>query len=485
MSQPTPTAPNDRPNFVVVVLDQLRYDLVESGVLCATPALDRFRQRAAWFEQHYTPLGICSPARASAMTGLHPHSHGVLNNVHTGTAVTPHLPGGNPTLGELLTGAGYRTGYVGKWHLGRDGGPASAGFGDVRFCEPQDDPRMLALAQHLGSMVYTRPAAGSGGERFEIYLRDPVPPELVPANIALADAQDLLEGYSKGADPFCLVLSIMEPHHPTILTEEYVDRYDPATIEPWASFGDTFEGKPRTHDAGLHHFGVADFTWDDWAPIVARYLGTVTMLDDVIERLLHTLDELGRADDTVVVVTTDHGDMTGNHRQFNKGPLMYDDVYRIPFAVHVPGATGGTRVPELTSHLDLLPTVAELAGLDLPEGPRPGRSLVPWLTGEAPPAWRRSLMCEFHGDEFGFYTQRMVRRGAHKLVYNANDVTELYDLEADPHEMRNLALQPEWSDLRLDLEAELLALMRESNDPLTRFARLGPARSLSGDASRV
>jgi arylsulfatase A-like enzyme len=467
-------AVSDQPNLLIVLFDQLRYDVADRSDLCDTPNLDRLRREGTWFEQHYTPTCLCSPARASLMTGLYAHNHGVLNNVHSKMAVVHDLSSDHPTLGELLAEAGYRTGYVGKWHLGTARGASQRGFEDVRFPEGDQDPRLAAaLEDYVDSMVYTR-TRHDKGHKFALYLREAVPPSLVPAHLAFQEAVGLLEGYAgRRGGPFCLVVSFPEPHHPTILTREFIDRYDPATIPPWPSFDDTYENKPRSNEAVLHHYGVAGFTWDDWAPVVARYLGTVTMLDDLLGQLLAELDQRKLAEDTMVIVTADHGDMLGNHRQFNKGPLMYDDIYRIPLLVRPPGAPwrgAGQRIPELTSHLDVLPTVTEIAHAALPPRLRDSATLTPWLAGEQPPGWRTSLMCEFHGDEFGLYSQRMIRRGPHKLVYNPNDLRELYDLAADPHELHNLAYDGTLSGLRAGLENELLELMRGSGDGLAEFA---------------
>jgi arylsulfatase A-like enzyme len=462
----------DQPNLLIVLFDQLRYDVVDSD-LCDTPNLDRLRREGTWFEQHYTPTSLCSPARASLMTGLYAHNHGVLNNVHGRTAVVHDLSSDHPTLGELLSAAGYHTGYVGKWHLGTARGASQRGFDDVRFPEGDQDPKLAsALEDYADSMVYTR-TRHDRGHKFALYLEEPVPSSVVPAYLAFQEAIGLLESYATRRDPFCLVVSFPEPHHPTILTKEFIDRYDPEAIPPWPSSNDTFERKTRANEALLHHYGVADFTWDDWAPVVARYLATVTMLDDIVGELLAELEQRDLAEDTMVLVTADHGDMLGNHRLFNKGPVMYEDVYRIPLLVRPQGAPGpgaGRRVDELTSHLDVLPTLAELSRMTLPPRLRGSASLLPWLNGQQPPDWRTSLMCEFHGDEFGLYSQRMVRRGTDKLVYNPNDLCELYDLASDPHELRNRAYDDEMKEHRIDLEAELLELMRATGDGLAEFA---------------
>lgn len=201
--------------------------------------------------------------------------------------------------------------------------------------------------------------------------------------------------------------------------------------------------------------------------MVARYLGAVSFMDEIIGRLLGTVAEAGLADETVVVVTTDHGDMAGSHRQFNKGPLMYEEVYHVPLVIRGPGFSAGATADELTSHVDLMPTVLDVCRVS-PIEPH-GRSLLSLVRRDGT-TLRQALMCEFHGDEFGLYSQRMLRRDQFKLVYNPNDVSELYDLDEDPFELHNVALVPQYREVRRELEGILVQIMEETDDPLRQWA---------------
>lgn len=462
--------------------DQLRYDVVHDPQVCDTPAQDRLRREGTDLTRYYCPLGICSPSRASTLTGLYPHGHGVLNNFGGTDAIRRAMREDIPTVAELLSDAGYRTGYVGKWHLSFDGGPGDRGFQDVRYADRElgNDPRFADFWRRwrdaTPDAVFTRypPSHPAVAERhprrpFPIYSTDTVPEEVIPATGVQEQTNALLAEYAGGNEPFLLMASFIEPHWPNLLPEPYAAMYDPDDLEPWPNFGDTFEGKPRAHEMNLLHFGVEDFTWDDWAPAVARYLGAVSFIDDLVGRILTQLDALGLADDTLVVSTTDHGDFTGSHRQFNKGPLMYEEVYHIPCTVRWPGQVpAGATVDGFANHVDLLPTILDAAGADPPQGLH-GSSLLPLLRGDAP-RWRDRLMAEFHGDEFGLYSQRMLREDRWKLVYNPNDLRELYDLEADPAELHNLAYDSDHLNLRLDLEAHLLEVMNETEDSLRLWA---------------
>src|SRR3954469_15184409 len=120
----------DRPNVLLILQDQLRYDVARDPALAATPSLDRLRAEGTWLSRYYTPLGICSPARASLFTGLYPHAVGVLNNFNGTDALTRNLSRDRPTVAEMLRDTGYRTGYVGKWHLGVDDSAKTRGFDD-------------------------------------------------------------------------------------------------------------------------------------------------------------------------------------------------------------------------------------------------------------------------------------------------------------------------------------------------------------------
>jgi arylsulfatase A-like enzyme len=470
-----------RPNILLLLQDQLRWDLAADGGV-ATPGLDRLRAEGLTFEQAYTPTSICSPARASLFTGVYAHAHGVLNNITGPESISRDLPPDLPTTAELLRDAGYRTGHAGKWHVAV-GGPSARGFEDdvagdgmigteARFADYRErwgNPSATTLTTRYAEK--SERAERFRPFRFPIYSTDPVD-EHVTIAAAIAEAgEGLLRSYAADGrdDPFFLVISFVDPHWPMILPEPWGSMYDPASIKPWANFEDDFVGKPGTNRAALEHYGVADFTWDDWAPYVARYMGSITYTDMYVDRILGLVDELGLADDTLVLASADHGDMAGSHRQFNKGPLMYEETYRIPMVARWPGHVApGSSTDGLVSLVDLTPTFVDVASGTVPDTFH-GKSLVPVLEGETS-AVRDALLCEFHADEFSLCSQRMIRRGSYKLVFNPNDVRELYDLSTDPAELHNLADDPAFEDLRHDLEAHLLELMEATQDPLLRMS---------------
>ncbi len=477
---------NDRPpNLLLLVTDQERHDLVgEGGPPVETPNLDRLRASGVAFTRAYTPISICSSARASMLSGRYPHAHGVLNNVHEADALRADLPADVPTFGERLRDAGYTNTYIGKWHVGRDRGPAAFGFEYLGGSDRHHDEALESGFRDYQRELGVEPDdveiedavhATFRDERFIVAGRTPVPVEATRAYYLAERTIERLASVD-GDRPFLHRTDFVGPHHPYVVPEPYASMYDPADLEPWPSYAETFADKPQVQENYLAYRGVESFDWDDWSALLARYMGFMTLIDEQAGRILSAVEELDLGGDTIVVHASDHGDFVGSHRQFNKGPFMYEDTYRVPLAVAGPGVDAGRECDELVSLVDLMPTVLETAGEPVPDGVQ-GRSLRPLLEGEAPD-WRDAVFAEYHGDEFGLYSQRMVRTGRYKLVYNAPDVDELYDLRADPAELRNLAGHPAYRAVRRRLSGALLEWMDRTDDPLYRWT----ARHLRDDA---
>lgn len=473
------------PNVLLLLTDQQRYDCTApDSPAVETPNLDRLASEGVAFDNAYTPIGICSSARASLLTGLSPHTHGMLNNCHGPDALRPNLPPDLDTVGESLLEAGYTVTSAGKWHVGRDQRPSDFGFDALpNTAAAATSPDFRAHQRDCGvdEPVELRDTvvADYGTDEILVAATTSLPPEATWTAYLTDRTIDHLETLATddAHQPFFHRTDFEGPHHPYVVPEPYASLYDPADIDPWDNFSETFADKPHVHEQLLSYRGVEDFDWDTWASAIARYFGFVTFIDDQIGRILETLEDTGLADDTVVVQTADHGDMTGSHRQFNKGPAMYEEVYHIPLTVRWPGvANAGTRRDELVRLHDLMPTVLEVAGCEPPAAiDGHSHSLCPLLEaadGSEPVSeWPDTLCGEYHGDEFGYYSQRFVRRGRYKLVYNAFDSNELYDLEADPSELQNLIDHPDYRSVRETLFEALLAWMDDTDDPITTWTR--------------
>jgi arylsulfatase A-like enzyme len=463
-----------RPNVLFLFTDQERRDVVApDGLPVETPNIDRLRESGTWFDRAYTPTSICTSARASLLTGLYPHAHGMLNNSHEADAVRTDLPEGLPTFGELLAEAGYRNSYVGKWHVGQTRGPESFGFEylggsdahhddlDERYRRYRESLDVDVGDERVTDTVY----ADDGDGESVVAGTTSLPPEATRTYFLAELTVDAIERRADADGPFFHRADFLGPHHPYVVPEPYASMYDPADIDPWPSYAETFEGKPQAHENYRHYRGVADFDWETWSRAVAKYFGFVTFIDDQVGRILDALEDAGLDDETAVVHASDHGDFTGSHRQFNKGPLMYEQTYRIPLVVRRPGAETPARSDAFVRLHDLMPTFLEWADAPVPDGIH-ARSLVPLLSGEDPDAWPDSVYAQYHGDEFGLYSQRMVRTDRYKFVYNGPDRNELYDLRADPHELRNLVDHPHYETVRRNLQDRLVEWMEGVDDPL-------------------
>ncbi|WP_324662349.1 sulfatase-like hydrolase/transferase [Haloarcula sediminis] len=476
-----------RPNVLLVLTDQERHDLVDpDGVPVETEAIDGLVADGVRFTHAFTPISICSSARASLLSGLYPHTHGILNNVHEPDAVRTDLPAEVPTFGTALREAGYRNAYVGKWHVGRTDTPEDFGFDYVGGSDDHHDAHLSA-----GLDSYQR---DYGVDPDEIEPRDPVYAEFADSREMLGGTLPIpaeatrsafnaeltigrLEQLADADEPFFHRVDFQGPHHPYLVPEPYASLYDPEDLPPWPSDAETFDGKPRVQECYREYRGVEGLSREEWDRLRALYMGFMHHIDDQIARILAKVDELGVAENTLVVHASDHGDFTGGHRQWNKGPMMYDDTYRIPLVVRGPGVAGGGRVcDDLVSLMDLMPTFLDAADAPVPDDVD-GRSLWPLLADEAGANGRDAVFAEYHGDEMGLYSQRMVRTKRYKYVFNAPDVDELYDLDADPHELQNLIDHPDYRDARSRLRGRLAEWMHDTADPIAQFT----TRHLDGD----
>ncbi|ELZ01591.1 sulfatase [Natrialba chahannaoensis JCM 10990] len=478
-----------RPNVLLVLTDQERYDCSALDGPVAetveTETIDHLSATGTHFERAFTPISICSSARASLLTGQFPHGHGMLNNCHEDDALLPNLPSDIPTFSEKLDDAGYHPTYTGKWHVGRDQTPEDFGFSYLGGSDTHHDDIDDAFREYraergtpvgeadLEDVIYTGTNPRDDSNGTFVAATTSVDIEETRAWFLAERTIDAIEAHTSGDRdaPFFHRADFYGPHHPYVVPEPYASMYDLENIELPESYVETDAGKPRVHANYRSYRGVEHFDREIWKEAIAKYWGFVTLIDDQFGRILDVLESTGLTDETVVVHASDHGDFTGGHRQFNKGPLMYDDTYHIPLQVRWPGVTEPGSVCEEPVHLhDLAATFLEMGGVAIPES-FDSRSLVPLLEatdGEEEaesPMWPNSVFAQYHGDEFGLYTQRMVRTDRYKYVYNAPDVDELYDLEADPAELQNVINHPAYADVRHELRTELIDWMVETDDP--------------------
>lgn len=453
-------------NFLFLMTDQHRVDTLGcyGNPVVATPNLDRLAATGTRFDRCYTPTAICAPARASLLTGAAPFRHKLLANYERNVGYQDDLPRDQFTFARALGEAGYQRGLAGKWHVGAKRTIRDFGFEGPElpgWHNPVDHPDYLAyLAEHdLPPYAITEPVRGTfpnghPGNLLAARLQQPAEAtfEYYLATRTIEMLHRFAAEREKSGRPFFLATHFFGPHLPYIIPDAYYDRYDPDLIELPASAAETFRNKPPVQERYSEHWTFDTLPGKDSRKLIAAYWGYVTLIDEQIGRILAVLDSLGLAGDTAVFFSADHGEFTGAHRLHDKGPAMYDDIYRVPLVAQVPGGAADQVDDHFVSLVDLTATFLELAGLT-DEG-LDGRSLLPILHGAAPTGWRQELVAEFHGHHFP-YPQRMIRTERWKLVVNPADCNELYDLLADPLELQNRYLHPELSGVRDELMGRL------------------------------
>ena len=481
---------DDRMNILLIVTDQHRYDTLGcyGSPKCRTPNIDSVASRGVRFDLAYTAANPCSPSRASLFTGLCPHKHHVLANDYV-------LNSEVPNLATELRRAGYNLGYAGKWHVDRAKVPSEYGFegkdfpgygypprGGVveglrfggRAREPiphypdylkehgYDPPKVLEAfyGDNPGVQGQEMYALQSGGVESSF--------ECMVSEFTIELLRKFAKAREKDGAPFFIWTNFWGPHTPCLVPEPYYSMYDPAAIPEEPSFTETWERKPFVQHLYEWFWGLSSGGWRSWRQIVARYWGYVTMLDDLVGRILTELSDLGLEDETLVVFTTDHGDMMGAHRLIEKGPFTYEQCYRLPLvAAHPDCESRGSICDEFVYLHDLFPTLLDVGGITPPDVPD-SASILDDILGRKTPTGRDSVYAAFYSQIFP-YEQRMVRTRTRKLVYNRSDIGELYDLVNDPWEMCNLI---DLSETRA-IQEELLNLMRRHmvrlEDPILRF----------------
>ncbi len=445
----------NRPNILLIYSDQHRYDTVACNghPLVRTPNMDLIAAEGALFTHAFTPIPMCVPARCSLLTGQWPSRHGAIFN-YDGETFRP-LPDAIPTCPASIQQAGYHSIHIGRWHVDPERSPLSFGFHD-----------------YVPDWRYRkwRAARGIPPRPTDQGWRGQPDPHIKPEESSLAWHADQVMRWiglsTEWGNPFFLRWHMSEPHLANHPPEPYASMYKPEDIRPWPGFADSFEGKPYAQRQLLHNRGTEGMTWEDWAPITARYLGEVTLIDHQIGRVLDFLRRHGLDENTLVIYTSDHGDMCGSHRMVDKHCVMYDDVVRVPMMMRWPAAIpAGTVVDDFVSNaVDLPATLCAAVGAGAPDSFQ-GIDLLPAAQGRTS-IERDSIFASFHGNQFGAYSQRMVRDRRWKYVWNAMDIDELYDLETDPGELSNRIYDPRCGEELTRLRHRLADWMQQTGDAL-------------------
>lgn len=438
----------NHPNVIVFLTDQQRHDStgIHGNPLDLTPNFDRMAHRGTHVCHSFTPQPLCAPCRSVLQTGLYATTSGVFRNGIT-------LPSDRKTLAHYFKEAGYKTGYIGKWHLAsRDPTPRSEQGGY--------DYWLAANTLEFSSHPYNTIVYDNDGKKIFLpgYRVD-----------ALTDAAIRFVTEHR-EEPFFLFLSFLEPHHqndlddfppPDGYRERYGGKWTPPDLQ-------AHQGSPPQHLAG--------------------YWGMVKRIDEALGRMLDSLKSMGLSDDTVVLFTSDHAcHFKTRNSEYKRS--CHEDSIRVPTALIGGPFTGGGCVRQLISHVDLPPTLLSAAGIAVPEQMQ-GRAITPLLGGKKV-EWRDDMFIQISESQVG----RAIRTGRWKYGVDAphkrpsQDMNSdhyveqyLYDLECDPYEITNLVGLRSHTELARVLRERLLRRMKEAGEPP---ATIEPAPSRPGGQRRV
>ncbi len=475
-----------KPNLLFLWTDEQRPDTMAAygNRKIHSPALNRLARQSLVLENAYVSQPVCTPSRSTVMTGLWPHTSGcVRNNIP--------LPENISCLPELLRDRDYATGYFGKWHLG-DEVFAQHGFQEWQSIEDGYRPHYRPSRDRSQKSNYWSFLKEKGYEPddpsgdFSRKFAALLPIGHCKPKFLELKACDFLNRHRR--DPFILYVNFLEPHMPFFgpLNGEH----DPASVDLPPNFNDPLdEDEPLRYRLLVEYYkerGRDGMDLKDergWRRLIANYWGLVTQVDRSVGAILKTLESLPANEDTIVVYTSDHGDMMGAHRLLAK-TVMYEEALKVPWLVRLPeSSASGRKIPGRFSHIDLVPTLLDFLGKPVPQN-LPGRSLRPILSGDKTQAgdvfiqWnadgaslQKSALVASSEEERERAARANVRalitQGGWKLCLSDGDKSQLYNLETDPGETRNLFYSGADRQLIETLTKKIQTWQADVKDPLS------------------
>ncbi len=457
------------PNVLWICTDQQRFDTISAlnNSQLNTPNIDKLVATGVAFERAYCQSPICTPSRASFLTGMYPSS------VHACGNGNEHWAEAAPLVTALLADAGYDCALAGKFHLAGARGrieprPKHDGY---RLFHWSHDPEDQWEAGH----AYGDWLASMGHDLGEMRKKPhDIPPELHQTTWCSDRAIDFMEA-DHGGKPWLMSVNIFDPHEPFDPPQQYLDRFDVESLSGPKFRDSDLEAQAKLSETDFQHPARRPQEFNaKW--IQAAYYAMIELIDDNVGRMLDSLERTGQRDNTIIIFMSDHGEALGDHGLLLKGCRFYEGLARVPLILSWPCRfLEGARRQSLVELLDIAPTLLDLAGVPIPERMQ-GISLRNLLIdAEAQDHHRDFVRCEYFQAINPSMTRNysgtfatMIRDERYKLVvYHGHGLGELFDLETDPDEFDNL-----WDDPAL-IETKL-ALMQRSFDALALATDIGP-----------
>jgi len=453
--------PADRPNLLVIHTDEQNFRTLGcyrklmpkdraqmwGATVCETPNIDWLADNGAVATRFYATTPVCSPSRGAFASGRYPQNNGVLNNSGT-------LAENTITFAEVLRKAGYATGYAGKLHIDGNGRPNWAperkfGFTDNRYMFNRGHWKQLEDTPE-GPRVIDSDGYSVDGANAENFTTD-----------FLADKTvDFINEHKD--EPFCYMLSIPDPHGPNTVRAPYDTMYTDKPFEAPATMNKSTEDLPywgQKHEALKNGFRPDS---------MAQYFGMVKCIDDNVGKILTAVRKAGLIEKTIILFTSDHGDMCFEHARINKS-IPFEASAKVPFVLYSPGQIGsGLVVDEALGCVDFMPTILGLMGVKSP-GTEEGRNAAALFTDKAPADWNDIAVFRSSGSGDGWLAAATQR---HKLVVTSDSSPWLFDMEIDPHELKNFFADPASREIVRSLSAQLLDYGTTHKDPRIKLSRI-------------
>jgi len=470
-----------RPNILWLCSDQQRWDTLGcyGNDFVRTPHLDALAESGVLFEHAFSQSPVCTPSRSSFLTGRYPRTTRCRQNGQG-------IPADEVLVTKMLADAGYTCGLSGKLHLS----PCSPsvcptmerriddGYSEFHWSHHPPDSWGLNN-EYIRWLAEQGAAYDTPRHPDSEYVHAGMPAELHQTTWCAQKAIDFINDHTTDAEPWLFSVNFFDPHHSFDPPQEYLARYvDMLDDIPLPNYIEgELDDKPLyqacDHKGAYGGGGMAHdkMTARDHRMVRAAYWAMCDLLDAQVGRILQALDAVGQRENTIVIYTSDHGEMLGDHGIYLKGPYFYEEAVRVPLIFAGPGVRAGCRADALTELVDLPQTILDAVGMEHHLGMQ-GRSLWPLLTGQTSPNRHRDdVYCEYYNALSGHKNPTaqatMLRTERHKLtVDHSGDGGELYDLVADPNETHNLWSDPASQGVKTEILVRLCNRMAWTVDPL-------------------
>ncbi len=370
LALPLRAKPGSGPNILHIMVDQMQGAAVAGRSECRTPHINQLASEGILFDRSYTASAVCCPARAILCTGAFHWHNGVFNQVHSSPSVHRDMFPDAVTYSARLREAGYRQGFVGKWHASFLRTPLDFGYDEIaapmsynprllRGVDSNPDrvprPREGALRRHVD-----RAFSWPGSQPFTMWGHLEGPEDATQEYWIAENGIRMMKRFAAQSRPWHLEIHFLAPHDAYMPLGKYLDRYDPSRIPVPESFHDTFEGKPGLHKRESETWGKV--TEEDYRQGRAHYYAYCEQVDAQVGRILAALAETGQAANTLATFSADHGDMVGAHRMWIKGWIPYEECYRVPLVMRWPAhIKPGLKTSRLVHVHDLAYTYVDAA----------------------------------------------------------------------------------------------------------------------------